>query len=97
MSRQPPRFDLYLLSLSVLPDCSVDIYHSYLGLATLAMMEEPEIKPLDPLLCISTQQRDRIHTLRKTALIQTRKYWKHGYAFCTREDNPENEKVESNK
>jgi geranylgeranyl transferase type-1 subunit beta len=37
-----------------------DIYHSYLGVATLAMMNEPGVKPLDPVLCVSAELRDTL-------------------------------------
>jgi geranylgeranyl transferase type-1 subunit beta len=50
--------------LMILPD----IYHSYLGLATLAIMKEPGIKPLDSALCVSLQQKQIINKLRDGAL-----------------------------
>ncbi|KAH7417241.1 terpenoid cyclases/protein prenyltransferase alpha-alpha toroid [Cadophora sp. MPI-SDFR-AT-0126] len=70
-----------------------DIYHSYLGLAALAVMKEPDIKPLDPVLCISTQQKEIIEDFRRSAAVPVRPYWKHGYCFSIREDDPEFEKV----
>lgn len=45
-----------------------DIYHSYLGLATLAIMKEPGIKPLDSALCVSVEQKEIINQLRDAAL-----------------------------
>ena len=45
-----------------------DIYHSSLGLAALAAMKEPSLKTLDPVLCISIEQRDKINRLRNEAL-----------------------------
>jgi geranylgeranyl transferase type-1 subunit beta len=46
----------------------LDIYHSYLGLATLAIMKEAGIKPLDSALCVSMQQKEVIGRLREAAL-----------------------------
>ena len=60
-----------------------------MGLAALATMKEPGIRPLDPALCVSTQQREKIDSLRETAFVPTRQYWKHGYAFSVREDHTE--------
>jgi geranylgeranyl transferase type-1 subunit beta len=45
-----------------------DIYHSYLGLAALAIMKEPGIKPLDSALCVSMQQKEIIGQLREAAI-----------------------------
>lgn len=70
-----------------------DIYHSYLGLAALAVMEEPGINSLDPVLCISTQQKEIIDAFRRRAAVPTRIYWKHGYCFSIREDDPEFDKI----
>jgi geranylgeranyl transferase type-1 subunit beta len=67
----------------------IDIYHSYLGLAALATMKEPGIKQLDPVLCISIEQKELLSRLRRTALVPTRTYWKHGYSFSIREDDPD--------
>ena len=36
----------------------LDILHSYLGLATLATMREPELRSIDPTLCISVAARE---------------------------------------
>ena len=68
---------------------TADIYHSYLGLAALAVMKEPGIKPLDSALCVSKQQRERITQQRQTTLVARKIYWKHGYPISIREDNPE--------
>jgi geranylgeranyl transferase type-1 subunit beta len=38
-----------------------DIYHSYLALATLAMMKEKGLKELDPMLCTSCDLKNKIH------------------------------------
>lgn len=59
-----------------------DIYHSYLGLAALALNEEQNIKKLDPALCVSVEQKHDIVRLRDDLLRPTRLYWKHGYCFC---------------
>ncbi|KAJ5032452.1 uncharacterized protein L3040_009056 [Drepanopeziza brunnea f. sp. 'multigermtubi'] len=75
------------------PGAPPDIYHSYLGLAALAIMKEPGIKPLDPGLCISLQQKDIIGQLRKSAAVPSRIYWKHGNAFSIREDDPDFEQI----
>jgi geranylgeranyl transferase type-1 subunit beta len=71
----------------------IDIYHSYLGLAALAIMNEPGIKPLDSALCISMQQKDTIRQHHKITLVQTRTYWNHRFCFSIREDDPDFEKV----
>jgi geranylgeranyl transferase type-1 subunit beta len=52
-------------------ECSndlADIYHSSLGLAALATMKEPGLKELDPALCISIEQREKINRIRNEAL-----------------------------
>jgi geranylgeranyl transferase type-1 subunit beta len=41
-----------------------DIYHSYLGLAALAVMKEPGLKELDSALCVSREQKARIGEIR---------------------------------
>ncbi|KAF4637117.1 hypothetical protein G7Y89_g955 [Cudoniella acicularis] len=74
------------------PGSPPDIYHSYLGLAALAVLKEPGIKPLDSAICISKQQRERISTLRATALVPTRTYWNNGFCYSIREDHPDFEK-----
>jgi len=35
-----------------------DIMHSYLGLAALACMREPDLKSIDPALCFSVSARE---------------------------------------
>ena len=37
----------------------VDIMHSYLGLAALAAMREPQLKSFDPALCLSVCAREQ--------------------------------------
>lgn len=59
-----------------------DIYHSYLGLAALALNEEPNIKKLDPALCVSVEQKNQIIRIRDGLLVPKRLYWRHGYCFC---------------
>ncbi|KAG0361885.1 terpenoid cyclases/protein prenyltransferase alpha-alpha toroid [Gamsiella multidivaricata] len=39
-----------------------DAMHSYMGIASLALMGEPGIRPLDPLLNISERMKERLHT-----------------------------------
>ncbi|KAK5104811.1 geranylgeranyl transferase type-1 subunit beta, partial [Cryomyces antarcticus] len=41
-----------------------DIYHSYLGLAALALMREPALKPLDAIMCVSVAARRGAEGLR---------------------------------
>ncbi len=73
-----------------------DIYHSYLGLVALSVMKEPGLKPVDSALCISVQQREHIKKLRDNALVLTKLYWKNGFCFSIREDDPEfEEKIAS--
>lgn len=78
----------YIFHYNHIPNLWVDIYHSYLGLAALATMKEPGLKDFDPELCISIQARENINNSRKTISIPTRIYWKHGYSFPVREDDP---------
>ena len=40
-----------------------DIYHSYLALATLAIMKEPGLKELDPVLCVSAELKNKIENV----------------------------------
>lgn len=42
-----------------------DVYHSYLGLATLSLFGEEELKPLDPGLCISKEAKGRLGAIWK--------------------------------
>ncbi|CCU78869.1 putative geranylgeranyltransferase type I beta subunit [Blumeria hordei DH14] len=86
MPGDPPGMNL-LISYLLLK--KVDIYHSYLGLAALALMREPGLKALDPALCVSLDHRSRILQLRDAALVPTHIYWKHGYCFLIREDDSE--------
>lgn len=37
-----------------------DIYHSYLGLAALSLMGQPELKPVHPAAAISVEAWDRV-------------------------------------
>ncbi|KAK0119105.1 hypothetical protein ONS95_007969 [Cadophora gregata] len=76
-----------------IPGNPPDIYHSYLGLAALSIMKEPGLKPLDPVLCVSTEQRETIEDFRSRVRVSTRAYWKHGHCFSIREDDPEFEKI----
>ncbi|KAF2749645.1 geranylgeranyl transferas-like protein type i beta subunit [Sporormia fimetaria CBS 119925] len=46
-----------------LPGDPPDIYHSYLGLFTLAMFGEPRLKEADAALCISKAAKERIESL----------------------------------
>jgi hypothetical protein len=64
---------------------ATDLYHSYLGLATLAMMGEPGLKEVDPVLCMSIQARGNIEGSIKEAIIPVKMYWKHGYPFMSLE------------
>jgi len=51
-------------------------------------MKEPGIKPLDSPLCISTDQKENFKLLRQVASEPTKTYWKYGYCFSIREDDP---------
>jgi geranylgeranyl transferase type-1 subunit beta len=49
-----------------------DIFHSYLGLASLSLVEEPDIKAVDASLCISIDARSHIESLPwRRRLLQT--------------------------
>ncbi|KAG0288771.1 Geranylgeranyl transferase type-1 subunit beta [Dissophora globulifera] len=39
-----------------------DVLHSYMGIAALSLMGEPDIRPLDPLLNISKRMEERLYT-----------------------------------
>jgi geranylgeranyl transferase type-1 subunit beta len=65
-----------------------DLYHSYLGLATLAMMKEPGLKKLDPVLCASTETREKMEKAIKEAVVPWKPYWKHGEQFVSLESDP---------
>lgn len=41
---------------------STDVLHSYMGIASLALMNEPGIQPLDPRLNVSRRVLERLHT-----------------------------------
>lgn len=58
-----------------------------MGLAALAAMKEPGLKPLDSTLCVSASQRTKITQLRAEAIVPSKSYWKHGYKFALREDD----------
>lgn len=36
-----------------LPGDPPDLYHSYLGLAAVSLLDEPSLKPIDPAMCVS--------------------------------------------
>jgi geranylgeranyl transferase type-1 subunit beta len=46
-----------------LPGDAPDIYHSFLGLVTLALFEEPRLKDVDAALCMSKQAKARLESL----------------------------------
>ena len=48
------------------PGAPPDIYHSYLGLAALAIMKEPGLKELDSAMCVSKEQREKVNVVRGT-------------------------------
>jgi geranylgeranyl transferase type-1 subunit beta len=66
-----------------------DLYHSYLGLAALAMMKEPGLKDVDPVLCMSVQAREKLEKSIKEATTPVKIYWKHGYPFMSLETDPQ--------
>ncbi len=41
----------------------LDLLHSYLGLATLAIYNEPGLKALDPTFCMSAEAVERMKNL----------------------------------
>lgn len=51
------------------------------------------MKSFDPALCISVEHREKITAQRKAALVPSRTYWKHGYGFPVREDDPNFEQI----
>lgn len=64
-----------------------DAYHSYLGLALLAQMGEPGLKPLDPVLCISQEARTNITTSVEHMSVELKPYWKNdGIYFIPEND-----------
>ncbi|CAG8973393.1 hypothetical protein HYALB_00000156 [Hymenoscyphus albidus] len=64
-----------------------DIYHSYLGLAALAILKEPGLKPLDSVLCVSEEQKEKMIRMRSEASLPTKRYWKHEFCYGIREDH----------
>jgi geranylgeranyl transferase type-1 subunit beta len=46
-----------------------DPYHSYLGLAALATIEDPALKPFDASLCVSSETVSKIEKARKGLLV----------------------------
>jgi geranylgeranyl transferase type-1 subunit beta len=71
------------------PGYPPDLYHSYLGLATLAMMKELGLKEVDPVLCASTETKEKIEKAIKEAVVPWKTYWKHGEPFESPEADPE--------
>jgi geranylgeranyl transferase type-1 subunit beta len=71
------------------PGYPPDLYHSYLGLATLAMMKEPGLKEVDPVLCASTETKAKMEKAIKEAAVPWKTYWKHGEPFQSSEADPE--------
>ena len=51
----------------------VDVMHSYLGLAALAVMRHPDLKSIDPMLCMSVSAKENFE--RETALGRSL-YWR---------------------
>ena len=43
-------------------DAVIDILHSYLGLATLAIMGHAGLRSIDPMLCISKRAREKFES-----------------------------------
>lgn len=66
-----------------------DIYHSCLALAILAIWKEPGLKTFDPALCVSIEHREKVIAQRAAALTPSQTYWKRGYGFSVREDDPD--------
>jgi len=62
------------------PEDPPDIYHSYLGLAALAIVNEAGVKTLDSALCISVEAKNNLANLRKTAWISTKTHCKDEYS-----------------
>jgi geranylgeranyl transferase type-1 subunit beta len=58
---------------------STDVYHSYLGLATLALMKEPGLKEVDPVLPgVSLEAKMRLEKSIDEILIPEHYFWKAG-------------------
>lgn len=53
-----------------------DLYHSYLGLAALATMGEPGLKPFDAAFCISSDTVKKIEVARRSLLLGAGKHGK---------------------
>ncbi len=70
------------------PGYPPDLYHSYLGLATLAMMKEPGLKEVDPVLCASTETKEKMEKAIKEVVVPWKTYWKHGEQFASSEADP---------
>jgi geranylgeranyl transferase type-1 subunit beta len=70
------------------PGYPPDLYHSYLGLATLAMMKEPGLKEVDPVLCASAKIKAKMEKTIKEAVVPWKTYWKHGEQFESLETDP---------
>lgn len=52
------------------------------------MMNEPGLKQVDPVLCMSIQTKHKMEETMKEMLIPWRTYWKHGLPFATMEGSP---------
>jgi geranylgeranyl transferase type-1 subunit beta len=52
-----------MLTVNLCADCMQDLLHSYLGLAVLAIYEEPGLKDLDPTFCFSKDAVQRLKHL----------------------------------
>jgi len=50
----------------------IDLLHSYLGLAALAVMREPELRSIDPTLCISVRAREEFEQREATREAERR-------------------------
>ena len=43
---------------TIVADFGLDILHSYLGLATLSSLGVPDIRSIDPILCLTLRAKD---------------------------------------
>lgn len=69
---------------------SLDIYHSYLGLATLALMKEPGLKEVDPVLPgISLDAKEKLLKNSQKITKSMKYFWKDGIGQFSSEDEPE--------
>lgn len=67
-----------------------DIYHSYLGLATLALMKEPGLKEVDPVLPgISVEAKEKLVKSIQAMITPTHYYWKDGRGAFSSEGDPD--------